>query len=90
MGAVVRMPASLLDLTGGEHELRAEGRTVLEVLDELDRRYPGLRARLFDARGVRRFINIYVRDEDIRALDGPGTVVGDGDEILILPAIAGG
>ncbi len=90
MSVVVRIPAPLRTLTGGQEELPAEGASVGELIDDLERRHPGLRDRLLDARGVRRFINLFVGDEDIRFLDGLATPVKPGDALSIVPAIAGG
>jgi molybdopterin converting factor small subunit len=68
----------------------AKGTTVREVIDDLERNYPGLRERLCDDKGVRRFVNVYHNEEDIRFLDSLETKVTDGDSISIVPAIAGG
>ncbi|HEY8417766.1 MAG TPA: ubiquitin-like small modifier protein 1 [Limnochordales bacterium] len=87
----VRVPVLLRNLTGGAAEVAAEGTTVAEVLAELERRYPGIRARLYDEQGnLRRFVNVYVNDKDIRTLQGDQTPTKDGDEVAIVPAIAGG
>lgn len=90
MPATVRIPTPLRTLTGGEEQVRAEGATVQNLIDDLEKKHPGLRDRLLDEKGVRRFVNIYVGDEDIRFLDGLATPVKDGEEISIVPAIAGG
>ena len=68
----------------------AKGSNVREVIDDLERNYPGLKERLCDDKGVRRFVNIYQNEEDIRFLDGLDTAVKDGDSISVVPAIAGG
>lgn len=86
----VRIPTPLRTLTGGADEVNATGATVGEVIEELEKRYPGVRDRLLDEKGVRRFVNIYVGDEDIRFLDGLKTEVKGGDQLAIIPAIAGG
>ncbi len=86
----VRIPTPLRTLTGGADEVNATGANVGEILEELEKRYPGMRDRLLDEKGVRRFVNIYVGDEDIRFLDGLKTEVKGGDQIAIIPAIAGG
>jgi molybdopterin converting factor small subunit len=70
--------------------VKATGSTVREVIDTLDRAHPGMRERLLDEKGVRRFINIYIGDEDIRFLDGLDSKIQGGEEISIVPAIAGG
>ena len=90
MGVKVRIPTPLRTLTTGKDEVEAKGTTVREVIDDLERKYPGLRERLCDDKGVRRFVNIYQNEEDIRFLDSLDTKVKDGDSISIVPAIAGG
>ena len=90
MPVIVRVPASLRSLTGGEEQVNAAGNTVATVLEDLERRHPGMKERLLDEKGVRRFVNLYLGDEDIRFLDGLNTGVKDGDELSIVPAIAGG
>lgn len=91
MAVRVRIPTPLRPVTGGQAEVEGQGGTVLELLQDLDRRYPGLAARIFAADGsVQRFINIFVNDEDIRFLEGTDTVLSDRDEVSIIPAIAGG
>jgi molybdopterin synthase sulfur carrier subunit len=78
-------------LTGGAAEVEAEGKTVRELIEDLERRYAGIKARLCDESGeVRRFVNIFVNDEDIRFLQGLDTELKEGDEVSIIPAIAGG
>lgn len=87
----VRIPVLLRTLTSGKSEVSVEGSTVKEVLANLEAEYPGMRERFYDEEGkLRRFINIYVNSEDIRFLDGEATPVKDGDELSIVPAIAGG
>lgn len=86
----VRIPTPLRSLTGGEEQVQATGDTVKSVIENLEQKHPGLRDRLLDDKGVRRFVNIYVGDEDIRFLDGLDTQLKAGDEISIVPAIAGG
>lgn len=90
METPVRIPTPLRTLTGGSDEVTAAGATVAEVIEDLERKYPGLRDRLLDEKGVRRFINLFVGDEDIRFLDGLKTELKAGDTISIIPAIAGG
>lgn len=89
MSTIVRIPAPLRPLTGGKDEVSAEGGTVGEVIADLEKKHPGIRDRLLDEKGVRRFINIYVGEEDVRFLNGLGTEV-KGEQISIVPAIAGG
>ncbi len=91
MATTVRIPTPLRKLTGENEVVTAEGTTIAEILNSLDTSYPGLNERLCDETGeVRRFVLIYVNDEDIRHLNGKATVVKEGDEISIVPAIAGG
>jgi molybdopterin converting factor small subunit len=86
----VRIPTPLRSLTGGEEQVQASGQTVREVIETLEKNHPGMRDRLLDDKGVRRFVNIYVGDEDIRFLDGLETKLDPSAEISIVPAIAGG
>lgn len=87
----VRIPTPLQKITGDKGEVEASGETVKEMIDTLEQSYPGLKERLYDEEGkLRRFINIYVNEEDIRFLDGENTKLGDGDDVSIIPAIAGG
>ena len=86
----VRVPTPLRTLTGGADEVQVEGSTVAEVIEALEQKHPGMRERLLDDKGVRRFVNIYANDEDIRFLDNLETAVADGDSVSIVPAIAGG
>ena len=86
----VRIPTPLRTLTGGADEVKASGATVADVIEDLERRHPGVRDRLLDGKGVRRFINVYVGDEDIRFLEGLKTALKGGEQISIVPAIAGG
>ena len=88
--ATVRIPTPLRTLTGGEDQVQAAGDTVKDVIENLEQNHPGIRERLLDDKGVRRFVNIYVGDEDIRFLDGLDTQLKSSDEISIVPAIAGG
>ena len=90
METTVRIPTPLRTLTGGNDEVKASGATVGDVIEDLEKKHPGIRDRLLDAKGVRRFINIYVGEEDIRFLDGLKTALKAGDQISIVPAIAGG
>ncbi len=90
METIVRIPAALRTLTGGADEVKATGGTVGDVIADLDKRHPGLKDRLLDEKGVRRFINIYVGEEDVRFTGGLATELKAGDAISIIPAIAGG
>jgi molybdopterin synthase sulfur carrier subunit len=87
----VRIPAQLRTLTGGAGEVALTGSTVAEVLKDLDATHPGFADRLFDdTGGIRRFVNIFLADEDVRFLDGLDTPVADGQTLSIVPAVAGG
>ncbi len=91
MSITVKIPTQLRAVTGGEAEASVEdARTVGEVLDGLYERFEGLRERIAEDGNLRRFVNVYVQGEDIRFLDGLETPVEDGDEVTILPAVAGG
>ena len=90
MAVTVKIPAQLRNLTGNEAEAEVEGDNVGEALDALYERYDGLRERITEDGELRRFVNVYVGGEDIRFGDGLETPVGDGDEVQILPAVAGG
>jgi MoaD family protein len=90
MAVTVKIPTQLRAATDGEASADVEGSTVGEVLDALYERYGELRSRIAEDGGLRRFVNVYVGDEDIRFLDGLETSVSDGDEVTILPAVAGG
>lgn len=91
MAVTVRVPTPLQRLTNNQAEVQVDGGTVSEVLDDLERRFPGMKERLCDENGrLRRFVNIYVADEDIRFKENEATPVPDGAELSIIPAIAGG
>ena len=91
MAVQVRIPSPLLSLTNNQSEVDVDGKNVQEILEGLEKEFPGFRERLFDDSGsIRRFINIYINEEDIRFLDGEKTEVKEGDEVSIIPAIAGG
>ena len=91
MSVTVKIPTQLRSVTGGDAEATIEGAsTVGEVLDGLYERYDGLRDRIAEDGGLRRFVNVYVGGEDIRFLDGLDSTVDEGDEVTILPAVAGG
>src|SRR5690348_9981927 len=90
MAVTVKIPTQLRAATDGEGVANVDGSTVGEVLDALYDRYGELRSRIAEDGGLRRFVNVYVGGEDIRFLDGLDTAVEDGDEVTILPAVAGG
>ncbi|HIB55203.1 MAG TPA: MoaD/ThiS family protein [Nitrospirales bacterium] len=87
----VRIPPPLLPVTGGKSEVEATSSNIASLLEELETNYPGMKERLCDEQGeLRRFVNIYVNEEDIRFLAGKETKLNEGDEVSIIPAIAGG
>ena len=89
--ATVRIPTPLRTLTNGADEVQAKGANIGQLITDLETNYPGLKARICDDNGaVRRFVNIFANDEDIRFLDNLDTPVNESDEISIVPAIAGG
>jgi molybdopterin synthase sulfur carrier subunit len=91
MAVTVRIPTQLRELSGGAAEVAADGSTVAAVLADLNAAHPGFTERLFDDTGqLRRFVNVFVADEDIRFLDGVDTAVADGQTLSIVPAVAGG
>ena len=91
MSVLVRIPTPLRSLTKGAAEVQGSGDTVDAIIQDLERQFPGLRDRLVDEGGdLRRFINIYVNEEDIRFLEGAKTTLKPGDSVSIVPAIAGG
>ena len=90
MAIEVRIPTILRSYTGGAKSVEGSGTTLGEVLDDLDSRYQGLGDRLVDDAGLRRFVNVYLNDEDVRFLGGLKTPVTDGDTVTVLPAVAGG
>lgn len=90
MSVTVRIPTPLRSLTGGQDELSVNGSTVAEVIESLEASHPGMKDRLCDEKGVRRFVNIYANDEDIRFLENLETELKEGDTVSIVPAIAGG
>ena len=91
MSVTVKIPTQLRNVTGGEAEASVDDvETVGDVLDGLYERFDGLRERIAEDGDLRRFVNVYVGGEDIRFLDGLDTAVSDGDEVTILPAVAGG
>ena len=91
MSVTVRVPTTLRTLTGGASEVAVDGTTVGEVLESLESAHPGFAERLLDdAGGLRRFVNVFVDDDDVRFLDGLATAVPDGETVSIIPAVAGG
>ncbi len=94
MAIEVRIPTILRTYTGGEKSVEASGTTLTELIDDLEDKHPGLKERLIEAKDgqsdLRRFVNLYVNDEDVRFTGGLGTEVADGDQVVVLPAVAGG
>lgn len=91
MAVKVRIPTPLQKLTNDQAEVEGSGATLRELIEGLEGKYPGIRDRIYDESGkVRRFVNIFVNDEDVRFKDGDATPLKDGDEVSIIPAIAGG
>ncbi|MGY2876028.1 sulfur-carrier protein [Marmoricola sp. URHA0025 HA25] len=91
MSVSVRIPTILRTYTGGESEVTVAGATLADVLDDLEANYAGIRARILDDAGdIRRFVNVYVGNDDVRFLDGLATATPDGTQLSIIPAVAGG
>jgi molybdopterin converting factor small subunit len=91
MAVTVRVPTILRPLTGGAAEVSVEGATLADVLDALEADHTGIRARVLDDDGkLRRFVNVYVNDDDVRFADGLATPTPDGSSVSIIPAVAGG
>ena len=90
MAVKVRIPTPLQRLTEGKEEVEGKAGTVIGLINDLDSRYPGIAERISEGGKVRRFVNVYVNEEDIRFLQAEQTPVKDGDEVSIVPAIAGG
>ncbi len=90
MAIEVRIPTILRTHTGGEKSVEGTGETLAELFADLDTRYAGIRERVVDGEELRRFVNVYLNDEDVRFLEGIQTKLSDGDNVTILPAVAGG
>ncbi|MFF4774879.1 MoaD/ThiS family protein [Microtetraspora fusca] len=90
MAIEIRIPTILRTYTGGAKAVDGTGATLEELIGDLESRHPGLRDRLVDDAGLRRFVNVYLNDEDVRFLGGLSTPVADGDTVTVLPAVAGG
>ena len=91
MAVTVRIPTTMRPIAGGVSSVQVDGVTLADVLANLDKAHPGFRERLFDDSGeLRRFVNVFVADEDIRFLDGVDTPVAEGQTVSIVPAVAGG
>jgi len=90
MAIEVRIPTILRTYTDGARTVEGSGDTLGELLSDVDARHPGIRERIVDEAGLRRFVNVYLTDEDVRFLDGIDTSLSDGDVVTVLPAVAGG
>jgi molybdopterin synthase sulfur carrier subunit len=94
MAVEVRIPTILRTYTDGEKAVKGEGATLSDVIDHLEASHPGIKERLIEAKDgqndLRRFVNVYVNDEDVRFTGGLATTVTDGDQVVVLPAVAGG
>lgn len=90
MAIKVRIPTPLQKITNGKEEVEGEPGTVISLVQSLDKKFPGIAERISEGGKIRRFVNIYLNDEDIRFLKNEETEIKDGDEVSIVPAIAGG
>ncbi len=90
MAIQVRIPTILRTYTDGAKAVTGTGATLSELIDDLEAHHPGLKERLLDGEDLRRFVNVYVNDEDVRFTGGLDTKVSDGDQVVVLPAVAGG
>jgi sulfur-carrier protein len=91
MSVTVRLPGALRDATGGLTKLEASGRTLGDVIADVDRRHPGFRGRVLDDAGkLRTYVNVYIGEDDARAQGGTDAVIPDGAEVMVIPAMAGG
>jgi sulfur-carrier protein len=90
MAIEVRIPTILRTYTDGEKSVTGEGANLSALIDDLETNHPGIKGRLLDDGDLRRFVNVYVNDEDVRFLGGLEAALSDGDQIVVLPAVAGG
>jgi len=90
MAIEVRIPTILRTYTDGAKAVNAEGSTLAELIESLEANHPGIKGRLIEGEDLRRFVNVYVNDEDVRFTGGLETTLGDGDQVVVLPAVAGG
>ena len=90
MAIEVRIPTILRNYTGGEKAVSAEGASLSALIDDLEANHPGIKDRLLDDGDLRRFVNVYVNDEDVRFIGGLEAELSDGDQVVVLPAVAGG
>lgn len=90
MAIEVRIPTILRTYTDGEKSVTAEGATLTALIDDLEANHPGIKERLIDNGDLRRFVNVYINDEDVRFMGGLDAELSDGDQVVVLPAVAGG
>jgi MoaD family protein len=90
MAIEVRIPTILRTYTGGEKAVTAEGGSLSALIDDLEANHPGIKERLIEGDDLRRFVNVYVNDEDVRFIGGLDAELSDGDQVVVLPAVAGG
>ena len=90
MAIEVRIPTILRTYTDGEKSVSAEGKTLTALIDDLEANHPGIKERLIDNGDLRRFVNVYINDEDVRFMGGLDAELSDGDQVVVLPAVAGG
>jgi sulfur-carrier protein len=90
MAIEVRIPTILRTYTGGEKAVSGDGASLSALIDDLEANHPGIRDRLLENGDLRRFVNVYVNDEDVRFIDGLEAELSDGDQVVVLPAVAGG
>ena len=90
MAIEVRIPTILRTYTGGEKAVDGEGATLAELIDNLEANFSGIKERLIENGDLRRFVNVYVNDEDVRFIGGLEAALSDGDQVVVLPAVAGG
>jgi MoaD family protein len=90
MTVEVRIPTILRSYTGEQKSVTAEGDTLAAVIDDLEANHPGIKDRLVEDSSLRRFVNVYLNDEDVRFIGGLEAEIGDGDQVVVLPAVAGG
>ena len=90
MAIEVRIPTILRNYTGGEKAVNADGASLSALIDDLEANHPGIKERLIESGDLRRFVNVYINDEDVRFMGGLGAELADGDQVVVLPAVAGG
>ena len=90
MAIEVRIPTILRTYTGGEKAVSAQGGTLTALIDDLEAHHPGIKERLVEEGDLRRFVNVYINDEDVRFIGGLEAELSDGDQVVVLPAVAGG